>query len=145
MVFNDLDWVPANHWQAEDRAYRIGQTGTVNVHYLVAEGTIDEFVRNVLETKTALVNAVVDGEALDPGDTRDVLTELEHLVSRISANIADPDTPLTDEEWVEALLKELKRALGTGGALEAREIVLQGDRRETAKAWLLKEGFTTNL
>ena len=45
----------------------------------------------------------------------------------------------------EALLKELKRALGTGGALEAREIVLQGDRRDTAKAWLLKEGFTTNL
>jgi translation initiation factor 1 len=45
----------------------------------------------------------------------------------------------------EALLKEMKRALGTGGALEAREIVLQGDRRETAKAWLLKEGFTTNL
>ena len=45
----------------------------------------------------------------------------------------------------EALLKELKRALGTGGALEDREIVLQGDRRETAKAWLLKQGFTTNL
>jgi translation initiation factor 1 len=45
----------------------------------------------------------------------------------------------------EALLKELKRALGTGGALEDREIVLQGDRRDTAKAWLLKEGFTTNL
>ena len=120
VVFNDLDWVPANHWQAEDRAYRIGQTGTVNVHYLVAEGTIDEFVRNVLETKTALVNAVVDGAALDPGATRDVLTELEHLVSRISANIADPDTPLADEEWVEALLKELEHenpeAVLVGGA-----------------------------
>ena len=45
----------------------------------------------------------------------------------------------------EALLKELKRALGTGGALEDRHIVLQGDRRETAKAWLLKDGYTTNL
>ena len=37
------------------------------------------------------------------------------------------------------------KLLGTGGALEGREIVLQGDRRDTAKAWLLKEGFTTNL
>jgi translation initiation factor 1 len=45
----------------------------------------------------------------------------------------------------DALLREMKRALGTGGVLEGREIVLQGDRRETAKAWLLKEGFTTNL
>ena len=55
VVFNDLDWVPANHWQAEDRAYRIGQTRTVNVTYLVGEDTIDEFVQAVLETKAALV------------------------------------------------------------------------------------------
>ena len=146
VVFNDLDWVPANHWQAEDRAYRIGQTGTVNVHYLVAEGTIDEFVRNVLESKTALVNAVVDGEALDPGATRDVLTELEHLVSRISANIADPDTPLTDEEWVEALLKELEHenpeAVTVGGVAKkpvlSREALLALARvltRPTAKVY----------
>jgi len=45
----------------------------------------------------------------------------------------------------DALLRDLKRALGTGGALEGREIVLQGDHRDTAKAWLLKAGFTTNL
>lgn len=55
--------------------------------------------------------------------------------------------------WIESqemrfrdtLLKELKKALGTGGSLEAREIILQGDRRETAKAWLIKQGYTTNL
>jgi SWI/SNF-related matrix-associated actin-dependent regulator 1 of chromatin subfamily A len=45
VVFNDLDWVPANHWQAEDRAYRIGQTRTVNVTYMVAADTIDDFVQ----------------------------------------------------------------------------------------------------
>ena len=45
----------------------------------------------------------------------------------------------------DALLREMKRSLGTGGVLEGREIVLQGDRRDSAKAWLLKEGFTTNL
>ncbi len=115
VVFNDLDWVPANHWQAEDRAYRIGQTGTVNVHYLVAEGTIDEFVRSVLEVKSALVEAVVDGAALTPAATRDVLGELEHMVARISARIADGDVPLTDEEWVAALLDEVEKETGPDG------------------------------
>jgi len=108
VVFNDLDWVPSNHWQAEDRAYRIGQTGAVNVHYQVAAGTIDEFVQGVLETKAALINAVVEGAALSPSATRDVLSELEALISRISAKISDPDTPMTDEEWVEALIKEVE-------------------------------------
>jgi len=119
VVFNDLDWVPANHWQAEDRAYRIGQTGSVTVHYQVAAGTIDEFVQGVLETKAALIGAVVEGKALSPEATRDVLSELEALVSRISANISDPDTPMTDEEWVEALLKEVEHdnaaSQATGG------------------------------
>jgi len=50
-----------------------------------------------------------------------------------------------EARYREALLKDLKRALGTGGVLEDRHIVLQGDRRETAKAWLLKDGYTTNL
>ena len=51
VIFNDLDWYPANHWQAEDRAYRLGQTRTVNVTYVVGVHTLDEFVQAVLETK----------------------------------------------------------------------------------------------
>lgn len=129
VVFNDLDWVPANHWQAEDRAYRIGQTASVNVSYHVAAGTIDEFVQGVLETKSALISAVVDGQALSPDATQDVLSELEALVSRISANISDPDTPMTDEEWVEALLKEVEHenaaSHATGG--NAKKPVISRD------------------
>ncbi len=88
VVFNDLDWVPANHWQAEDRAYRIGQTATLNVTYVTAPGTLDDFVAQVLRVKMALVQAVVEGEALEVA-TRDVLTELEQALARISPNLAD--------------------------------------------------------
>ena len=72
VVFNDLDWVPVNHWQAEDRAYRIGQQETVNVTYLVAAGTVDEFVRTVLETKSRLIDQLIEGGALPPDLQRDV-------------------------------------------------------------------------
>jgi SWI/SNF-related matrix-associated actin-dependent regulator 1 of chromatin subfamily A len=88
VVFNDLDWVPTNHWQAEDRAYRIGQTRTVNVTYFVARDTIDDFVQAVLETKAALVNAIVDGGALAPGSGGDVLDELQRVLHSLPAAAA---------------------------------------------------------
>ena len=80
VVFNDLDWVPTNHWQAEDRAYRIGQTRTVNVTYFVARNTIDDFVQAVLETKASLINAIVEGSALAPDSGGDVLDELQRIL-----------------------------------------------------------------
>ena len=88
VVFNDLDWVPANHWQAEDRAYRIGQTGTVNVTYMIANGTVDSFVKTVLETKAALMDAIVEGSIMVPGGEAalqlDILSELKRMMNALS-------------------------------------------------------------
>ena len=110
VVFNDLDWVPANHWQAEDRAYRIGQTGTVQVSYMVGLGTVDEFVRSVLETKAALVEGVVKGRALSEDVGRDVLSELERLVGALSPQLADTsEEELTGDRLLE-LLQQAREA-----------------------------------
>ncbi|HIG27939.1 MAG TPA: DEAD/DEAH box helicase, partial [Verrucomicrobiales bacterium] len=107
VVFNDLDWVPANHFQAEDRAYRIGQTATVNVHYLVASGTIDEFVRTVLAAKTALVEAVTEGSALDFDATGDILGDLEKLLGQLSPRLADTQPDEVNDDWIQKLLREV--------------------------------------
>ena len=85
VVFNDLDWVPANHWQAEDRAYRIGQTGTVNVTYMVGRGTIEEFVRTVLENKARIVDDLVEGRSLGDLDA-DVMSELQRMLKRLDVS-----------------------------------------------------------
>jgi SWI/SNF-related matrix-associated actin-dependent regulator 1 of chromatin subfamily A len=106
VVFNDLDWVPANHWQAEDRAYRIGQTRTVNVTYVIGTGTIDDFVQTVLETKGALVNAVVEGQALAADLTGSVLDELERALRTISPGLADTPATIVDADVIERLLRE---------------------------------------
>jgi SWI/SNF-related matrix-associated actin-dependent regulator 1 of chromatin subfamily A len=104
VVFNDLDWVPANHWQAEDRAYRIGQTRTVNVTYFVARNTIDDFVQTVLEAKAALVNAIVEGGAMAEGLGGDVLDELQRALHSLSAGLADAAETISDDEVVARLL-----------------------------------------
>jgi len=111
VVFNDLDWVPANHWQAEDRAYRIGQTRTVNVTYLVGTGTVDDFVQGVLETKGALVNAVVEGKALAADLSGSVLDELERALRAISPGLADTPASIVDAEVIERLLREASDTL----------------------------------
>lgn len=81
VIFNDLDWVPANHWQAEDRAYRIGQTHPVNVYYFKAANSIDEFVGQVLETKSKMISQVVDGETMAGAEAAgDVFGELERVI-----------------------------------------------------------------
>jgi SWI/SNF-related matrix-associated actin-dependent regulator 1 of chromatin subfamily A len=47
----EQDWTPANLDQAEDRAHRMGQKNAVNVTYLVMEGTLDDTLRDVIESK----------------------------------------------------------------------------------------------
>jgi SWI/SNF-related matrix-associated actin-dependent regulator of chromatin subfamily A-like protein 1 len=114
VVFNDLDWVPANHWQAEDRAYRIGQTRTVNVTYMVAADTIDDFVQMVLEKKARLVSAIVDGTAIAQDLSGDVLDELQRALREVSSGLADSPQAMDQEDLVDRLLRQARLDLDGG-------------------------------
>ncbi|WNI19663.1 DEAD/DEAH box helicase [Streptomyces sp. ITFR-21] len=64
VVHYDRWWNPAVEDQATDRAYRIGQTQPVQVHKLIAEGTVEEKVADMLRQKRELADAVLGtGEA----------------------------------------------------------------------------------
>ncbi|MGW7432415.1 SNF2-related protein [Streptomyces sp. NPDC054861] len=65
VVHYDRWWNPAVEAQATDRAYRIGQTRPVQVHRLIAEGTIEDRIADMLVRKRALADAVLGsgGEA----------------------------------------------------------------------------------
>lgn len=90
VVFNDLDWVPANHWQAEDRIHRIGQTQTSFVTYLYSPGTLDEFVADLLETKAAMVG-IVEAEAAAQSSLIDTVVRL--AIDGVG-DASEPATPL---------------------------------------------------
>ncbi|MET8964792.1 DEAD/DEAH box helicase [Streptomyces sp. NPDC004074] len=64
VVHYDRWWNPAVEDQATDRAYRIGQDKPVQVHKLLAEGTVEDKIAQLLAAKRALADAVVgSGEA----------------------------------------------------------------------------------
>ncbi|KAG8125233.1 hypothetical protein E2320_020541 [Naja naja] len=52
VVFTELFWNPGVLMQAEDRAHRIGQTSSVDIHYLVAKGTADDYLWNLRHEDT---------------------------------------------------------------------------------------------
>jgi SNF2 family DNA or RNA helicase len=59
VVFGELDWSPAIHSQAEDRAHRIGQQDSVLRYYLVAEEGTDEVIQEFLGLKSSQFNGVM--------------------------------------------------------------------------------------
>jgi SNF2 family DNA or RNA helicase len=61
VVHYDRWWNPAVEDQATDRAYRIGQTRPVQVHRLIAEGTIEDRIAAMLAAKRELAEAVLSG------------------------------------------------------------------------------------
>ena len=56
VVFAELDWTPGTLEQCEDRAHRIGQRDAVHVHYLVAAGSLDDWVWSALSKKVSEPN-----------------------------------------------------------------------------------------
>ncbi|WAZ25056.1 DEAD/DEAH box helicase [Streptomyces cinnabarinus] len=69
VIHFDRWWNPAVEEQATDRAYRIGQTQPVQVHRLITEGTIEDRIAEMLESKRALADAIL-------GSGESALTEL---------------------------------------------------------------------
>ncbi|MBK7404445.1 MAG: DEAD/DEAH box helicase [Phycisphaerales bacterium] len=75
----DRWWNPAVENQATDRAYRIGQDKTVQVHKFVVRGTLEERIDEMIESKTQLAQSIVGaGERwlteLSTDDLRSILT-----------------------------------------------------------------------
>lgn len=61
VVFAELYWDPGHIKQAEDRAHRIGQCSSVNIHYLIANGTLDPLMWGMLNRKAQVTGSTLNG------------------------------------------------------------------------------------
>lgn len=60
VIFAELDWVPANISQAEDRCHRIGQHDQVLVQHLVLDGSLDARMATILVEKQDIADKALD-------------------------------------------------------------------------------------
>jgi SWI/SNF-related matrix-associated actin-dependent regulator 1 of chromatin subfamily A len=69
-IMNDLSFVPAEHSQAEDRAYRYGQKNNVLIYYPLFDNSIEGAIYDILNRKKQIINTVMgDGLEESGGDT----------------------------------------------------------------------------
>ena len=87
VVFGELDWSPAVHSQAEDRAHRIGQKDSLLCYYLVSPRGSDRDMQDALGLKVSQFVSIM-GDAEPDRDTRDFLqsearARIKALVRRV--------------------------------------------------------------
>lgn len=76
VIMNDLSFVPSDHAQAEDRAYRYGQKNNVLVYYPIFENTIEGIVYDILSHKKNIIDVVM-GDIIDKTDTvQEIMTRI---------------------------------------------------------------------
>ena len=79
VIMNDLSFLPSDHAQAEDRAYRFGQKNNVLVYYPIFENTIEGAIYDILNNKKQVI-ATVMGDNQNIGDiAEEILKKINEL------------------------------------------------------------------
>jgi SWI/SNF-related matrix-associated actin-dependent regulator 1 of chromatin subfamily A len=77
VIMNDLSFLPSDHSQAEDRAYRYGQKNNVLVYYPIFENTIEGVIYDILNNKKQVISTVM-------GDNMNSADYAEEILKRIN-------------------------------------------------------------
>ena len=77
VIFNDLSFLPSDHAQAEDRAYRYGQKNNVLVYYPIFENSIEGIIYDILNNKKQVIATVM-------GDNQNTADAAEEILKRIN-------------------------------------------------------------
>jgi SWI/SNF-related matrix-associated actin-dependent regulator 1 of chromatin subfamily A len=78
VIMNDLSFLPSDHAQAEDRAYRYGQKNNVLVYYPIFENTIEGVIYDILNKKKQVISTVM-------GDNIDQTDYVEEILQKINS------------------------------------------------------------
>jgi SNF2 family DNA or RNA helicase len=80
VIMNDLSFVPAEHSQAEDRAYRYGQKSNVLVYYPIFENSIEGAIYDILNKKKQIIRTVMGDQIQE--NVGDVAEEILKMINK---------------------------------------------------------------
>lgn len=106
MCFVERWWVPSREEQAEDRIHRIGQKQEVEITYLMASDTIDEYVTALVDLKRRNLDRLLGGERVqEEAETR--AAEVPAVLTRLITNqlLQKLDSDFTDIQITTRMLK----------------------------------------
>ncbi|MBT9254155.1 DEAD/DEAH box helicase [Phycicoccus sp. MAQZ13P-2] len=86
VVLAELSWTSAEQTQAIDRVHRIGQTEPVTAWRVIATGTLDPRLAELVDEKAGLAARALDGSDEEVGDATDV--QLEAMVTLLEDALA---------------------------------------------------------
>lgn len=78
VIFNDLSFLPSDHAQAEDRAYRFGQKNNVLVYYPLFDNTIEGIIYDIINEKKKVIATVM-------GDNVGTTEAAEQILNKINS------------------------------------------------------------
>lgn len=147
VIFQDLDWVPANHAQAEDRCYRMGQTRKVTVEYFHAEGSLDSYIARLVETKIKLINAVEVDDAPDASLLTELANNLRNLAPALieEVRMARAGGALAPTTAVERLAAVTPRGETDSSPIESTGVWEFNSERDTSQTYRVTYGRAGHL
>ena len=78
VIMNDLSFVPAEHSQGEDRAYRYGQKKNVSIYYPIFENTIEGVIYDILDSKKRIISTVMGDDGTSADIVEQILNEINN-------------------------------------------------------------------
>lgn len=68
LIFVERSWSPGKEEQVYSRIHRIGQVNPVTVHYIIAKGTIDDRIHQIIQKKQEVLGQVINFDDIPVND-----------------------------------------------------------------------------